>query len=154
MQMTTVTIDYQKKIKKFVRVLRLRLRSARALSPLARRSTIAALPRAAMHNAGYTMHYIWCRVHDAGYKVHNAKCTMQNIWCICFSFGIWFLGFQLCNLRNLFFLANGIVLTNRIVSCNVGLCFSFGTVGQALGVLGGSQKKVSNINMVVIYFLW
>ena len=25
--------------------------------------------------------------------------------------------------------------------------------GRALGVLGGSQKKVSNINMVVIYFL-
>ena len=30
----------------------------------------------------------------------------------------------------------------------------FGTGELALGVLGGSHKKVNNINMVVIYFFW
>lgn len=49
--------------------------------------------------------------------------------------------------------ATGTVFACGIVSRNVGLRFSFGTVGLALGVLGGSQKKVSNISMVVIYFL-
>jgi hypothetical protein len=50
--------------------------------------------------------------------------------------------------------ATGTVLAYGIVSRNAGLRFSFGTVGLALGVLNGSHKKVSNINMVVIYFLW
>ena len=48
--------------------------------------------------------------------------------------------------------ATGTILACGIVSRNVGLRFSFGTVGLALGVLGGSHKKVSNINMVVIFF--
>ena len=58
---------------------------------------------------------------------------MQDAGCICFNFGIWFLGFQLCNLRNLFFLANGIVPINRIVSRNAGLRFSFGIESHAMG---------------------
>ena len=58
-------------------------------------------------------------------------------------------------------LARFLLAAQLAQSLPMGLCRAmrdcvlvFGTVGLALGVLGGSHKKVNNINMVVIYFLW